>query len=119
MKDNRIYAQHIIEAIDRIQEYTDGGREEFFDDAKTRDAVLWSLQTLAESTTRLSSEVKACHPETDWRAIAGFRNVVVHDYLGLDLEVLWRIVERDLPALQRTARAILDEICSRAGRGLG
>ena len=68
-----------------------------------------NLQTLAESTQRLSNKAKARKPEVDWRAIAGFRNVVVHDYLGVDLERIWHIVEFDLPGLRTHVNSLLVE----------
>jgi uncharacterized protein with HEPN domain len=55
------------------------------------------LHTLSESTQRISNELKKQHPDIDWRTIAAFRNVVVHDYLGVDLDRIWDIVEDDLP----------------------
>lgn len=59
-----------------------------------------NLHTLSESTQRLSQELRDLHPEIDWRGISRFRNVVVHDYRGLDLEEVWSIVEKDLPKLR-------------------
>ncbi|MFN0105429.1 MAG: DUF86 domain-containing protein [Bryobacteraceae bacterium] len=64
-----------------------------------QDAVLRNLQILAESTQRISDQMKALHPEVDWRAIAGFRNVLVHDYLGINFVRIWEIVSVHLPAL--------------------
>lgn len=64
-----------------------------------KDAVLRNLQTVGESTQRLSNRLKAVHPEVDGRAIAGFRNVLVHDYLGINLARVWEIVPVHLPVL--------------------
>ena len=75
-----------------------------------QDAVLRNLQTLAESTQRLSDASKAAHPEVAWYRIAGFRNVLVHDYLGVDLDRVWLIVERELPELQRVVTDMLREL---------
>jgi uncharacterized protein with HEPN domain len=108
MKDDRLYLIHIKEAIERIEEYTLSGGEAFFADHKTQDAVLRNLHTLSESTQRLSSGFKGRYPDVDWRDIAAFRNVVVHDYLGVDLERIWDIVQDDLPGLKRAIQTILD-----------
>ena len=89
MTDRR-YLEYVLSRIERIGRYTQGGRGAFLDDDKTQDAVLRNLHTLAESTQRASDDLEARHPEVDWRAIAGFRNVVVHDYLGMDPEQVWR-----------------------------
>ena len=64
-----------------------------------QDAVIRNLQTLTESSQRLSDELKATEPRIPWRELAGFRNVIVHGYLGVDLEAVWLVVEQDLPAL--------------------
>ncbi|MBI3967054.1 MAG: DUF86 domain-containing protein [Chloroflexi bacterium] len=110
MKDDRVYLEHILESIHLIQEWTVTGRDSLSGDARTQAAVLRRLQTLAESTQRVSDALKSRHPEIDWRAIAGFRNVVVHDYLGIDLDLVWRIVERNLPELGQCVESMLQEI---------
>ena len=73
--------------------------QRFFDSTMVQDAVVRNLQTLAESTQRLSSSLKATESGVSWDAIAGFRNVLVHNYLGMDLELVWSVVEIDLPEL--------------------
>lgn len=80
MKDDRVYVLHIVDCVRRIQRYCE--TEAFTTSDLVQDAVLRNLQVLAESTQRISAELKLLHPEVDWRAIAGFRNVLVHDYLG-------------------------------------
>jgi uncharacterized protein with HEPN domain len=79
-------------------------------DTRTQDAVLRNLHTLAESSQRISDTLKATQPDMDWRAIAAFRNVVVHDYLGIDLNQIWDIVQNDLPGLKRAIAAMLREL---------
>ena len=110
MKDDRLCLMHIQECITRIQQYTAAGHEVFAADTKTQDAVLRNLHTLAESTQRLSAPLKARHPEVEWAAIAGFRNVLVHDYLGINLNRVWEIVENDLPDLKPHVAAMLAEL---------
>jgi len=109
VKDDKLYLLHIKEAIEWIEEFTKAGETEFFEDRKTQDAVLRNLHTLSESTQRLSDELKESYPEVDWRTIAAFRNVVVHDYLGVDLDRIWDILEDDLPNLKLKIGNILDE----------
>jgi uncharacterized protein with HEPN domain len=110
VKDDRVYLIHIRECIDRIERYTEGGDEEFFSDTRTQDAVLRNLHTLSESTQRLSQTLKASHPEVDWRGISGFRNILVHDYLGVNLVRVWEVVERDLPHLKARIQDIMLEL---------
>ncbi len=80
--DNRIYLEHILDCVTLIQDYTRNGKAAFMGSALVQDAVLRRLQTMAESTQRLSDDLKRQAPEVDWRALSGFRNVLVHDYLG-------------------------------------
>jgi uncharacterized protein with HEPN domain len=110
MKDDRLYLIHISECIARVESYVSGGRDEFLDSPLIQDAVIRNLQTFAESTQRLSEELKSRHSEIDWRRISGFRNVVVHDYLGVDIAYVWQIVEQELPVLKHTIEAMLDEL---------
>jgi uncharacterized protein with HEPN domain len=107
VKDDRLYLVHIGECVERIERYTAEGQEAFFADPKTQDAVLRNLHTLSESAQRLSDALKFEHIEVDWRGIVRFRNVVVHDYLGIDLDQVWDIVERDLPVLKRAVEFML------------
>jgi uncharacterized protein with HEPN domain len=107
VKDDRLYLIHISECIGRIQEYVCGGREAFMASTLIQDAVVRNLQTLAESSQRLSEGHKTKHPEVDWRGIGGFRNVLVHDYLGIDVERVWDVVEKDLPDLKAKVASIL------------
>lgn len=109
MKDDRVYLRHILECLDAIQEYTKEGQGVFLTDRKTQKATLRELQELAESTQRLSPDLKERYPEVPWRDIGGFRNVVVHDYLGLNLFRIWSIIERDLPPLRTVIQSILRE----------
>lgn len=110
MKDDRLYLIHIKECIERVIMYTEDGKDFFFADIKTQDAVMRNLQILAESTQRLSDSLKELHPEVDWRNISGFRNVAVHEYLSIDLKMIWDIVEEDLPVLEEQIEATLIEL---------
>lgn len=87
------------DCLDRIAEYTNAQRSRFDTLRLVQDAVIRNLQTLAESSQRLSAEIKATEPQIPWRELAGFRNVIVHGYLGIDLVAVWLVVEQDLPPL--------------------
>ena len=110
-KSDAVLLAHIRECIDRIQEYTGGTRARFFEASLVRDAVVRNLQILAESTQRLSDPLKATEPDILWSSIAGFRNVLAHGYLSLDLDSVWSVVERDLPeldeAIERMAKRVI------------
>lgn len=107
MKDDRLYLIHIQECIERIRVYTQSGLDFFLGDTKTQDAVIRNLQTLAESSQKISQELKAQFTTIDWRALSGFRNVLVHDYLGINLDQIWHILAEDLPKLEKNIAEIL------------
>jgi uncharacterized protein with HEPN domain len=80
---------------------TSGGKNAFFGSETLQDAVLRNLQVMCESTQMLSAEYKNSRNTLEWRRIADFRNRLVHDYLGIDLELVWKVVIEDLPELKR------------------
>jgi uncharacterized protein with HEPN domain len=96
---DRVLLAHMHDCLDRILEYTNAERSRFDASRLVQDGVIRNLQTLAESSQRLSSEIKATEPHIPWRELSGFRNVIVHGYLGVDLGAVWLVVEQDLPAL--------------------
>ena len=104
MHSDRVLLAHTLECIERILEYAGGDRATFYASRLVQDAVVRNLQTLAESTQRLSAAIKATEKDVPWNAIAGFRNVLVHAYLGIDLDAVWSVVARDLPELATAAR---------------
>ena len=106
-KDDTVYLRHILECIRRIAEDIAEGRERFMESHTLQDAVLRNLQVMAESTQRLSETTKATQPEVEWRKIAAFRNILVHDYLGIDLETVWDITQRDVPELKQAIEEML------------
>jgi len=108
MKDDTVYLHHIQECVRRVEENVAEGRDRFMTSHTLQDAVLRNLQTMAESTQRLSDDLKAKHGEIEWRRIAAFRNVLVHDYLGIDVERVWEITQRDVPELKRAILTLLE-----------
>lgn len=109
MRDDKLYLVHISECIARVMEYTKDGKGVFLTDTMIQDAVVRNLQIMAESSQRLSDAFKSRHDEIDWRGLTGFRNVLVHDYLGVDIERVWEAIERKLPDLKRIIEAVLQE----------
>jgi uncharacterized protein with HEPN domain len=109
MREDSVYIHHIAECIRCIEENTNTGRDGFRQNHTVQDAVLRNLQALSEATQRLSDAAKATHPEIEWSRIAAFRNVLVHNYLGIDLDMVWEIVQRDIPELKRVILVMLRE----------
>jgi uncharacterized protein with HEPN domain len=97
------------ECINRVNKYTTGGRDEFMSQSLIQDAVVRNLQVMAESSKRISDERKNRHLEVDWQEISGFRNILVHDYLGVDLELVWNIVINELPGLEMAILSMLKD----------
>ena len=110
MKDDRVYLKHILRCIARIEEYTAGGRESFIASHLVQDGVIRNLQTLAESSQHVSEGVKTSQSSVDWKGLAGFRNVLVHDYLGVDLDLVYRAVDEDVPKLKLACEAALQTL---------
>ena len=110
MKDNRIYLLHIRDAIQNIIEYTVEGKESFFVDRKTQDAVVRNLEIIGEATKRLSASLKDDHSEVSWKPIAGMRDKLIHDYFGINLQLVWDVIERDLPVLRLKVSQLLEEL---------
>lgn len=101
---------HMLDCLERILEYTNAERACFDASRLVQDAVIRNLQTLAESSQRLSSEIKLTEPQIPWRELAGFRNVIVHGYLGVDLGAVWLVVEQDLPALTQAVSRMITRL---------
>lgn len=99
LEADRVLLAYMGECIERIREYTAGGRTAFEASRLVQDAVIRNPQTLTESSQRLSDDIKATEPQVPWRELAGFRNVIVHGYLGIDLAAVWLVVDQDVPPL--------------------
>jgi uncharacterized protein with HEPN domain len=107
VKDAAIYLRHIRDAITRIEKYTAQGRKAFFEDSMVQDAVIRNLEVIGEAVRSLPPELKRRHPEIPWRSITALRNVLIHEYFGVDLEIVWRVVQRRIPTLKRHVEAML------------
>ena len=110
MKDDILYLRHILDCLDQIEKDLSPDPSLLFNSRTLQNATLRNLQVLAESTMRLSDPIKKSCPEIPWREIAGFRNILVHDYLGIDLETVWDVVRDDLPELKTAIMKMLDSM---------
>jgi uncharacterized protein with HEPN domain len=105
IKDNTIYVDHMLDCIHRIDGYIDS-KSHFYSSQLVQDAVVRNLQIMSESSQRIATDIKSIYPEVPWREISGFRNILVHDYLGIDLDAIWGVVETDLPLLEEALVAM-------------
>ena len=107
MKGDFLYLSHIRDALVRIESYVAVGREAFLTTPHWQDAVIRQLEIIGEATKRLSEDVRSRHGEIPWRRIAGLRDVLVHHYARVDLDVVWEVTQRDLPQLKAVVDSAL------------
>lgn len=99
-RDISIYLDDISEAVSRIRSYTEGlGLEQFRADAKTVDAVIRNLEVIGDAAKKLPEEIKQKDSPAEWRKIAGLRDILSHEYFGIDSDMIWDIVSQKIPSL--------------------
>jgi uncharacterized protein with HEPN domain len=108
MKEKKLYLIHISECIERIEQYTSGGKSEFLSSPKTQDAVIRNFEIIGEAVKRLTDNVRQLAPQVPWRQFAGFRDILIHQYEGVDIVEVWQTVEKDLPALKEAIKTLLE-----------
>jgi uncharacterized protein with HEPN domain len=112
MKNDILYLNNIEECITFIELYTINGKISFDASRMIQDAVIRNLEVIGEATKRLSPQLRDTYPNIPWRQIAGLRDVLIHDYLKVNLEEVWSVVENDLPHLKLQVRQIIDSFSS-------
>ena len=110
MRDPRERLRDILEAVERIERYAARGRRAFEQDELLEVWVVHHLQIIGEGAARLGQDFHSAHPVLPWPQLVAMRNVLVHEYFGVDLNEVWNIVERELPGLKRKIEAILEEM---------
>lgn len=108
MKDDRLYLDHIRDSIRRIESYTADGWDAFVGNQMAQDAVIRNFEIIGEATKRLSDATKNRRPDVSWREIAGFRDVLIHDYMGVNLRRVWLVVEQHLPVLRGAIEELIE-----------
>jgi len=102
-----LYLESIGDCLERIAEYTAAGEQAFLASRLIQDGVIRNLEVIGEATKNLSSTLRDANPAIPWRQIAGMRDVLIHDYLKVNLSRVWRTVITDLPPLQETVARLL------------
>jgi uncharacterized protein with HEPN domain len=109
VKEDRVYLLHIQDAIEQISRYTVDGKDEFLGDRKTQDAVVRNLEIIGEAVKQLSPALRSKHADVPWKRVVGMRDKMIHDYFGVDWQLVWEVVEKDLHALAEKVRSIVAE----------
>ena len=110
-RDVRLFLYDILEAIAKIESYTEGmSYDDFIHDEKTIDAVIRNLEIIGEATKNIPENIKDKYPKIPWKAIAGMRDKLIHAYFGVSLPIIWETIKNDLPTLKRQIERILKEL---------
>ncbi|MCK5282406.1 MAG: DUF86 domain-containing protein [Nanoarchaeota archaeon] len=110
MRDDRIYLNHVLERIKHIEESTKGiSLTAFRKDKDIQDATIRRIETIGEAIKNVSETTKNRNPNIEWKKIAGTRDILIHAYFSVDIDMVWDILEKDLPKLKKEIKKILDE----------
>jgi uncharacterized protein with HEPN domain len=101
MKDDLAFIEHILLCIDKIQEYTKNlTAQDFNNNELFQDAVIRNIEIIGEATKKISNDLKSQYREIPWKEMSGMRDKLIHDYFGVDVDVVWKTVNEDIPYLK-------------------
>jgi len=107
-KDDLIFIEHLLDSINKIEKYVqDITVQEFVDNELIQDAVIRNFEIIGEATKHLSESFRKKHSEIPWKKIAGMRDILIHDYLGIDIYSVWETIDKDLPELKKQLNTIV------------
>jgi len=111
VRDQRLYLEDILEAIEAIERFVvNDDFKSFYLDDKTSSAVVRKFEVIGEATKKIDSKIRKKYPEIPWKEIAGFRDRLIHDYFGIDYELVWNTIDKDSPDLKAVIKVcILNE----------
>lgn len=110
-RDETVYLRHILDSIERIESHLAGvSRPVFLEDTLRQDAVIRQLAVIGEAVKRLSQDLRDQDTTVPWRDIAGMRDRLIHDYMSVDAEEVWRTADVDIPELKASVLSILDRL---------
>jgi len=106
-RDYKVYLEDILEAVQKIRSFTAGySREKLMQDAKTLDAVVRNLEVIGEAVKHIPNDLRTKHPHMDWKKIAGLRDILIHEYFGIDVDIIWDILQTKLTPLEKAVKEI-------------
>jgi len=107
-RDYILYLEDILDALEKIENYTKNiSFAEFTDNDMVIDAVIRNFEVIGEATKSIPDEIKEKYPEVEWKEVTGFRNVLIHDYFGIDLEAIWETINKNLLPFKRHILKVL------------
>ena len=110
-RDFRFYCADILDSSTAVLEFVNGlSFEDFCEDRKTYSAVIREFEIIGEAVGKLPDELKKRRPEIEWQDIKDFRNLLAHEYFGVDLEIVWKIIKDDLPVLLAGVKEIMKQM---------
>jgi uncharacterized protein with HEPN domain len=120
MKDPEVFIKHIVDSIEKIEDFTyNKTREDFLDDVQVQDATIRRIEIIGEASKNISEEFKREYSDVPWSEMARTRDKLIHGYFGVDLELTWDIIQYDLPELKEKMNLILMKFKSTEDNDLG
>ena len=109
--NDKIRVQHILDAIAEVKTYLSSvSFEDFLTNSEKRFATIKQIEIIGEACNRITNDVKQAHPEIEWSSINGFRNISIHEYFGVNFQIVWEIAKNDLPVLKERFAEILRKL---------
>lgn len=100
-KDPKIFLEHILQCIERIEEYVEGiTKKQFLESVQLQDSVIRRIEIMGEAVKNIPKQIKDKYADIPWKEIAGMRDILIHQYFGVDLELTWKIAKKDIRRLK-------------------
>jgi uncharacterized protein with HEPN domain len=110
-KDINIFLEHILDAINLIEEYTkDKKKTEFLESVQLQDSVIRRIEIIGEAFKNIPNDIKEFYKSIPWKEITGMRDILIHQYFGVDLELTWEVIRTDLPKLKKQITDIKNDL---------